>query len=170
MEYFEEFAELIESEEKISYEDIYAAVKDSIPEDLGEIVENYFEESLNGVPDEEQQIYMLIENIKSGLLFLCENLEDDATLSQFTEEVERFRNWYTDEDLVVVDGKHCCIAEAIATARANKITGETSVFDFTGALDYELNDFNFSIGSFKKIDIVGDDDEDLENSETNNIN
>ena len=111
---------------------------------------------------------MLIDNIKSGLLFLCENLEDPSTLSQFAEEVDRFKTWFTNPNLAIVDRKHCSVIEAIATARANKITGETSEFDFTGALDYQLNDFNFSIGSFQKIDIVGD--EDLEYAETNGVN
>lgn len=169
MEYFEELADLIETEDETTYEDIYNAIDGSIPEDMGEILENYMDEIENGLPDEEQEIYMLVENIKTGMLFLCENLEDESTKSQLAEELFRFKNWYVEDARVIVDGKETSLIDAVATNRANKITGEESSFDFTGALDYELKDFNFSIGKFQEIDILGND-EDLENSKDYSIN
>ncbi len=169
MEYFEEFANLIETEETVEYEDIYEALKDSLAEDVGEIIENYMDELENAIPDPEQDLYMLVENIKTGMLFLCENIEDDSTRSQLTEEIYKFRNWYVNESNSFVDGKETTVIDAIATARANKITGEESDYDFTGALNYELKDFSFSLGNFKEIDILGDNEE-SESSEDYSIN
>ena len=169
MEYFEEFADLIETEDTVEYEDIYEALKDSLAEDVGEIIENYMDELENAIPDPEQELYMLVENIKTGMLFLCENIEDASTMSQLAEEIYKFRNWYVNEPTSFVNGKETTVIDAIATARANKITGEESDYDFTGALNYELKDFSFSLGSFQGIDILGDD-EDLESSEDNRIN
>ncbi len=157
MEYFEEFAELIEAEDTIEFEDIYSAISGSQAEDIGEIIENYMDELENAIPDEEQELYMLIENIKTGMLFLCENIEDPSTMSQLAEEIFRFRNWYVNEETAFIDGKETTVIDAIATARANKITGENAKYDFTGALNYELKDFSFSLGKFQDIDIVGDD-------------
>lgn len=160
MEYFEDLAELIESEDEIEYGDFYEALSDTLPEDMGEILENYMEEILNSLPDEEQELYMLLENIKTGMLFLCENLEDDSTRSQLAEELNRFKTWYTSDLNSNLDGKTTTLIDAIATIRGNKITGEKSEYDFAGALDYELKDFNFSIGKFDKIDILEESSED----------
>ena len=163
MEYFEDLAELIESEDEIEYEDFFEALEGTLSEDMGEILENYMEEILNSLPDEEQELYMLLENIKTGMLFLCENLEDDSTRSQLAEELSRFKTWYTDELNTYLDGSKTTLIDAIATVRGNKITGEKSAVDFTGALDYELKDFNFSIGKFDKIDILESSEDDGSN-------
>lgn len=163
MEYFEDLAELIEREGSTEYEDFYEALGDTLPEDMGEILENYMEELLNSLPDEDQELYMLIENIKTGMLFLCENLEDDGTRSQLAEELSRFKTWYTEDLNTLLDGKYTSLIDAVATYRGNKITGENCTIDFTGALDYELKDFNFSIGKFDKIDILEDPETDRPN-------
>ena len=171
MEYFEEFADLIEVEDTVEYEDIYKLLADSAAEDAGEIIENYFNELESGIPDPEQELFMLVENIKTGMLFLCENLEDPSTMSQLAEEIYKFRNWYVNEETTFVNGKETTVIDAIATARANKITGENADYDFTGSLNYELKDFSFSLGAFQGIDIVGDDFfEDLESTKDYKIN
>ncbi len=152
MEYFEEFAELIESDDELGYEDVYEAAASSLPEDMGDIVENYMEELQSSLPDEEQELYMLVENIKTGLLFLCENLEDESTLRSFADELWRFRSWYTNGELCILNGSKSSLLNILAELRANKITGEKSGYDITGALDYELRDFSMSIGYFQGTD------------------
>jgi len=163
MEYFEDLAELIETEDEVSFEDIYEALGEGTSEDTGEIIENYMEEILKSIPDEDQELYLLIENIKTGMLFLCENLEEDSTKSELAEEIEKFRKWYTIDMNTLVDGQLTTVIDAIATERANKITGDISKYYFTGALNYELKDFNFSIGKFDKIDILEDSEDDSSN-------
>ena len=164
MEYFEEFADLIETEDEINFEDVYEAIKGSLSEDMGEILENYMNELQIAIPDEEQELYMLVENMKTSMLFLCENLEDESTMNQFCEEVFRFKQWYTETGISLVNGVETTVMDAVATARANKITGDVSRFDFSGALDYEIKDFSFSIGQFQPIDILD------ESSESDSIN
>lgn len=156
MEYFEELADLIEEEISTDFESFYQRLGNLDSEGTGEIVENYMDEIQNALPDEEQDIYMLIENIKTGLLFLCENLEDEKTRLKFAEELFRFREWYTNPDLVRLDDENASVLEAVTAERANKLLGTRSTYDFTDALDFELHDFEMSIGTFDKIDVVDD--------------
>ena len=60
MDYFEEFAELIETDDEIEFEDVFAALKGSRSEDMGEIIENYMNEIQESVPDAESEFYMLV--------------------------------------------------------------------------------------------------------------
>ena len=156
MEYFEELADLIEDEISTDFESFYSQLGELSPEDTGEIVENYMDEIQNALPDEEQDVYMLIENIKTGLLFLCENLEDERTKLKFAEELFRFKEWYTDPNLVKLDDSSASVLEAVTAERANKLLGTKSTYDFSDALDFELHDFEMSIGTFDKIDVVDD--------------
>lgn len=159
MHYFEDLADLLEEEREMEFEEVYEAIGDTGSEDMGEILENYMEELQGGIPDEEQEIYMLLENIKTGMLFLCENLEDENTKMQFAEELCRFKNWYTKDDQCKVNDVPCSLMHAAACCRADALTGESSRFDFSGALDYELKDFAMSIGSFSNIDILPGEEE-----------
>jgi len=159
MEYFEELADLCEEEREMDFNEVYEALGDITSEDMGEILENYMEELQKGLPDEDQEMYMLLENIKTGMLFLCENLEDENTKSQFAEELTRFRNWFVADGLCKVDGVPCSLMHAIASSRADNLTGEESEIDFANALNYELKDFEMSIGSFDKIDILPDEED-----------
>jgi len=159
MEYFEELADLLEEERELDFEEVFEAIDGTSSEDMGEILENYMEEILNGLPDEEQEIYLLLENIKSGLLFLCENLEDENTRNQFAEELTRFKNWYTEDGLCKVGDIPCSLMHAVATSRADALMNEESEYDFSGVLGYELRDFEMSIGNFKNIDILPDEED-----------
>ncbi len=159
MEYFEDLADFLEEERELEFEEVFEAIDGTSSEDMGEILENYMEDLLGGLPDEEQEIYMLIENIKSGLLFLCENLEDRNTRMQFAEELCRFKNWYTEDGLCKAGGIPCSLMHAVASSRADALTGESTELDFSGALGYELKDFEMSIGSFSNIDILPDEEE-----------
>jgi len=156
MEYFEDLAELIEEEREESFEDFLKRLDELDPEDSSEIIENYMDEIQNALPDEEQGIYMLIENIKTGLIFLSQNLEDYRTRVKFAEELYRFREWYHDPKLIRIDGREASVFDAVINERADKLLNGKSVYDFEKALDYELHDFEMSIGSFDRIDIVGD--------------
>lgn len=156
MEYFEDLAELIEDGKKEDFEDFLKRLEELDPEDSTEIIENYMDEIQNALPDEEQEIYMLIENIKTGLIFLSQNLEDYRTRVKFAEELYRFREWYHDPTLVKIDGCEASVFDAVINERADKLLNGKSVYDFEKALDYELHDFEMSIGSFDKIDITAD--------------
>lgn len=156
MEYFEDLAELIEDGKKEDFEDFLKRLEELDPEDSTEIIENYMDEIQNALPDEEQEIYMLIENIKTGLIFLSQNLEDYRTRVKFAEELYRFREWYHDPTLVKIDGREASVFDAVINERADKLLNGKSVYDFEKALDYELHDFEMSIGSFDKIDITAD--------------
>lgn len=156
MEYFEDLAELIEDGKKEDFEDFLKRLEELDPEDSSEIIENYMDEIQNALPDAEQDIYMLIENIKTGLIFLSQNLEDYRTRVKFAEELYRFKEWFHDPKLVKINGREGSVFDAVINERADKLLNGKSVYDFEKALDYELHDFEMSIGSFDKIDITAD--------------
>ena len=155
MEYFEDFADLIENEELADFDVFFEKLEELDPSGSDEIIENYMDEIQNALPDAEQDLYMLIENIKTGLLFLSEGLEDYETRRKFAEELFRFREWYLDESLVEIDGCAGSLFGALINERANRLLNNNSDYDFSKALEYELHDFEMSIGSFDKIDIAG---------------
>ena len=106
------------------------------------------------------------------MLFLCENLENKATLRQFAEEILKFRKWYAEDCSAIINNKKTTVLDAVTSFRAAAITGEEISCSFAGCLSYELRDFEMSIGSFSEIDVAEDEDfEKLlsEKSETNQV-
>lgn len=155
-QYFENLADIIECEDEIedeALETLFAGVDSEI---LSEILENYFTELTDKVPQKSVDIYTLIENIGRALKGLAKSLSDDtegANVSLFTEELSKFRNWYMFDTEVVCrnigTGKEeiVPVAEAISLYRLESFDGEEYDYDFESALDYELEEFVMSFAT-----------------------
>lgn len=155
-QYFENLADIIECEDEIedeALETLFAGVDSEI---LSEILENYFTELTDKVPQKSVDIYTLIENIGRALKGLAKSLSDDtegANVSLFTEELSKFRNWYMFDTEVVCrnigTGKEeiVPVAEAISLYRLESLDGEEYDYDFESALDYELEEFVMSFAT-----------------------
>ncbi len=154
LEYFEQFAELLEMPGDVDFDLFYMALSEIEPETAGDLTENYFEELMNAVPDEENELVSLLDSIEQNLLFLAENLDKDDTRRSFVQQLFKFREWYTKPGKALSDGKPLSVLEAVFTAREDKLTGEGHTLDFSKALDYELDDTAYGLGSFSKIDIT----------------
>jgi hypothetical protein len=74
-EYFEHFAALIECDEEIPYELFYKVLADVDSDILADLTENYFEEVLQGTPEDAIDIYTLARTIKAGALGLAKKLQ-----------------------------------------------------------------------------------------------
>jgi len=155
-EYFENFADLIECTEPISQAAIYKLVK-GVPEGVfSELIEGYFNETLDACPDSEIQIYSLLETIKRALIGLSENLEDENDYVFFADEIARFRDWYLVDSKVSVQPKDSEIAkqmpliDALAASRLEKLGGIENNYDFSEALDYPLDEFIMSIAPLSR--------------------
>ncbi len=159
MQYFEDLADLIESDEALELSDFSEALSDAVPADTGEMLEYYMDEIENALPDEEGEFYMLIDNIKTGLLFLCEDLENVNSLAELAEELFRFSSWYKEESSVSVNGETMTALEAVTRLREEKLTGASSRYDFSPALDYEIRDLSMKLGSYKEVDVTADPEE-----------
>lgn len=155
-QYFENLADIIECEDEIedeALETLFAGVDSEI---LSEVLENYFTELTDKVPQKSVDIYTLIENIGRSLKGLAKSLSDDtegANVSLFTEELSKFRNWYMFDTEVVCrnigTGKEeiVPVAEAISLYRLESLDGEEYDYDFESALDYELEEFVMSFAT-----------------------
>lgn len=152
-EYFENLADLLECNEEISMSAIARLIKDVDNKVLAELLEEYFNEVLNGVPDSATEFYTLLQTIGLSMSGMAAGMieEDDVTI--FCEELDRFRNWYTEYGIVNVrpeggdisDFRSVSPLEALSMARAEKlVSGEAYEYDFEPALDYELKDYVMS--------------------------
>ncbi len=156
-EYFENFADLIESEEEISEEALYKLINECDQGNLGEIIENYFEEIMDAIPDDSTDIFTLIETIKLAFIGLLQSAEEEVALVHFCDELLRFRSWYCIESMV-----HCRnidngeiedmpLRDALVVARIEKLEGDKYHYDFNDCLDYELEEYIMSYGDMAKL-------------------
>ena len=156
LEYFEQFADLIEIPEELEFDLFYIVLSELDAETAGELTENYFEDLMNAVPDEENELVSLLDSIEQNLLSLAEGIENDDNRRSFAQQLYKFRNWYINPGGAAADGVPVSILDAVFTAREGKLTGEEHSLDFSKALDYKLDEALYGLGAFKKIDITAE--------------
>lgn len=166
-EYFEHFAELMECDEYITFEDFYGILREVDSNTLNELIESYFDDIFKGIPDEAIDFYTLLSTIRQCLMGLCTSGISYDQRQLLVEELYRFRTWY------VLDSVVCCksladfitkelpIVEALALYRLEKLGEEKYEYDFSDCLDYPLEEyiisFPFNMGT--------DDEEQAEDEE-----
>lgn len=156
-QYFENIAELFESEETIETSLLYGMVCDVDMEMLEELVEQYFNEITEWVPDGETDFYTLLVNIQrvmSGMIQEIRRDDGDDDISEnrmrLTDEIEKFREWYSltaDVDCTNNEdgsGVMLPVRDALMLGREEKLGGDSYSLDFTPAMDYELEEFVMS--------------------------
>ena len=161
-QYFENFADLVECEEDIESDVVYDMLEDVDLKTFAEICESFFYETLESVPGDQIDLYNLIENIKRALIGLAEAArgEEDNALLQLADELNRFRIWYTVDklaeckDLSSDKVSYIAIRDALVNARLEKLGTEEYAYDFSEALEYELEEFIMTYA-----DLAGAEDE-----------
>lgn len=145
-EYFENFAEIAEADAEIPEETLYQLFSQVDPGTVSELIENYFEEILRAMPDDGTDAYILLDNISRSLAGLLQSDEERAKV-YFSEELARFHRWYTrDSEVSCVSQetgheKVMPLRDALTLARLERLDGEPHGYDFTGCLDYEIDEF-----------------------------
>jgi hypothetical protein len=154
LEYFEQYAELAETNDYIPVDTLIEFFEDADADILRELTEAYFEEILSGVPDSGTELYLLITSIGralSGLAGDAYDSEDADGQHSYAEEFFRFRRWYVEEPNVRCGAGRLSVLEALATIRAGKLTGHgdeggaEEEFDFSDTLDYEIDEYAVSL-------------------------
>ena len=153
-EYFEAMADLVESDEYIEQEAVYALFEGAEETMIPELLEDYFEDILEGLPEDAGEIYSLLHQIKMSLIGLAQNrgqgIDAESDLRRLVDEFCRFRQWYSevsDVELTPDDGSgvlHQCLRDAITTSRMQRLGGDSYRYSFEGALDYELDSYTMS--------------------------
>ena len=155
-QYFEAMADLIESEEYIEQEAVYALFEGADETMIPELLEDYFEDILDGLPEDSGEIYSLLHQIKMSLIGLSQNRgkgtesEAESDLRRLVDEFCRFREWFSESSDVELSPEsggasiHQCLRDAITTSRMQRLGGEAYRYSFEDALDYELDSYTMS--------------------------
>ena len=167
--YFEQFAELIESGDDISLEAIKQLVSGADEGVLAELTEGYFDDLLRFVPDEESELYTMLQAIGTTLTTLAQNEESDSEdpdSHSFAEELYKFRNWYIVDSCVIrIDREEEAqteipLMEALTSYRVRNFVEDEYDYDFSSSLDYPLDEYIVSLSSLSEDD--DDDDDDID--------
>lgn len=166
-QYFEAMADLVECEEYIEPEAVYMLFAGADKEVVSQITDDYFEDILDGLPEDAGEIYSLLHQIKMSLMGMIINAEDEDDLRKFADEVYSFMNWYSIESEVELTPEsgngsrlHQNLRDAITTARIEKLGGDRYRYDFENALGYELDGYTMSFAEM----IAAEEYENRENS------
>ncbi len=166
--YFEEMADIIESDEHIDHEALMKLFGEMEPATAASLLDEYFNEITGGLPADYSEMFSLLDQIRLELTGTIKNASEDdpEAIRDFTDRFYRFRNWYVyDTEVSVLDRSTSrefeqSVRDAIATARAGKLSGVEYAFDFSTALDYDIDYYAMSFSDL--IDSVGGDTEDDE--------
>lgn len=143
-EYFENFADLAESIAPIEEGAVFRLFSNCDRERVGELIEAYFDEMMDGLPDSDYDIQILMENIKMTLKGLITTSQEEEDFFKFTSELLRFRDWFSSECKVINEddgGRAISVCYAIAEVRLAKLDGRGCDLDFTPCLNYELDEY-----------------------------
>ena len=161
-QYFENFADLVECDEDIESDILFEMMEDVDLKTFTEICESFFYDTLESVPGDQIDLYNLLETIKRVLIGLAEaaRKDEDNALLQLADELNKFRIWYSVElhaeckSVVKETVSYMAIRDALANSRMEKLNGEEYAYDFSQAMEYELEEFVMTYA-----DLVADDDE-----------
>ncbi len=152
-QYFENFADLVESDEDIEEEELFQLFSQTNADTVSELIGNYFEDMSDAVPDGETDVFSLMENIGRCLIGLIRAATDDSGIMQFCEELARFICWYSLESYVecrnlddASDHRVLTVRDAFMQERLARLEKKNFEYDFSSALEYRLDDYVMSFG------------------------
>lgn len=149
-EYFEHLAELLECTEDISLEAFCAVLMEVDQKVLTELLETYFEDVLQGIPEDALDFYTLMSTIRQSLLGLSMSAAQTDQRRFFADELFRFRIWYVFDSIVYCKSKTggpaaaIPVFEALALYRLEKLGEEAFLYDFAEAMNYTLDEYSIS--------------------------
>lgn len=89
-DYFENIAALLECDENIGYEELYGLLQEVDKETLSMLIDNYFEELSDFLPEDDADFYLKIDQIRRSLVGLAQSSDDENVLGSLAEELDRF--------------------------------------------------------------------------------
>ena len=151
-QYFENLSALLEEDEFIEKNLIKDLVRNVDREKLAEHMNSYFDAFLDHLPDNETDLYVMVESM--GRVFdglIMEDMSEDD-IESLASEISKFRKWYV-HDLNAfnkITGEETSVRDARFDLAAAKLLGEDADYDFRLALDYDIDGFDVRIA-----DMVG---------------
>lgn len=148
--YFEQFSALMETEfENLEYDDFAEIMMMADSEALSEMTNSFFEDLIHGVPDDNTELYSVIQSIKDTLITLAEHTHHRGR-GFYSDELFRFREWLLAPESVKctteADGTAVMLSplHALMLFREEKLSGTKYNYDFSdmmpeGPDEYTLN-------------------------------
>lgn len=146
-QYYENLSALLEEEEYIEENLIKDLIRNVDKEKLAEHMNSYFDGFIDHLPDNETDLYVMVESmgrVFDGLIF--EDMSD-ADIDALASEILKFRKWYV-HDLNAFNkltGEETSVRDARFDLAAAKLLGEEADYDFRLALDYDIDGFDVRI-------------------------
>ena len=155
VEYFEQLADLLESDEDIS-EDLFRHALSAIrAENAGEFAENYMAELANAIPEEvsAEDLTEALDAMEQRLLLLAEDLDEEQNRDDFITELFKLRNWLHEEAGALIDGDPCTLLEAFTEMRAEKLGVASHEYGLDRFPDLTPEEISYNLGRFEKIEL-----------------
>jgi hypothetical protein len=149
-EYFENLADLIESDEAIPEETLFQLFSQTDHKTVAELIHNYFDDMLEAMPESSTEMFTLLENIKRSLIGLLQTSEEESLLRHFVEELFRFKTWFCFESEVGCkslsggEEKSLPLRDALILSRLEKMEEDEFQYDFEDCLKYEIDEYIMS--------------------------
>ena len=140
-QYFENLASLLEEDNYIEANLVKDLLKDVDMELVAESTENYFEEFLKAIPDNETSLYITVEAIQRAFVDMMTEEMNADDISLLADEIVRFRKWYVQDTLAYdnIKKEEVSVRDARYDIQAAKLLGENTDIDWRNAYDYEVN-------------------------------
>ena len=166
---FEHFAALVECDEEIPYDVFLKLLAAVETETLINMTDDYYEDVLQETPDDGIDIYTLLGTIRQALSGLAKNASTTEDRIAYVDELFKFRNWYIFDSVVHIKRtrdnakKDVTVSEALALYRLEKLSEDQYRYDFSDALDYEIDEYSISIDATldEEYEEILEEDEDL---------
>ena len=155
VEYFEQMADLLETDLEIPEGLFRLALSKITPENAGEFMENYINDFLEAIPEgaDAEDLTGALNDMQQRLMLLAEDLEDEQARADFCSELYKLRAWLQEENGTFLDGSPASMLEAFTEMRAEKLglVSHEYRFDVFPALVPE--ELSYNLGAFEKIEI-----------------
>ena len=144
--YFDQFAALMETPLEIDDTSFAELILMADRESLPEMVRSFFEDIIKGVPDDNMELYSLLESRRDALEALSLRMEGrDAIL--FSNELYSFREWFQEPESVLCTPEgpggyplRVSPCEALMLYREESFSGIKYDYDYSGAELLEMDD------------------------------
>lgn len=151
--FFENLASLIEADEMITADAIFQVMAEVDMEFLADILEVYFSDIMENMPDD-IDVYNMLEAEKRNLLSMIEAVkaEEDGALSKISDELEKFHEHFSISELCeIIDNdkslvKPSSLRDAIYDYRASKLSNGNRDYNISPAAEYEISEYIVPLG------------------------
>ena len=145
--YYENLSALLEEDDHIEENLIRDLIKDVSKDHLAEHMDSFFESFLGNIPDDENDLYLLVDSIGRAMTGLISEDMAQEDINALASEIFRFRKWYIHESNVFdkLRREETSVRDARYEIVAAGFLGEDTDFDFRTALDYGLDGYDIRI-------------------------